>query len=207
MFLKAGTLKCARLGSRAVVVKPRRHKHHQNSTKRLKKREERMKFPAGEKKRAKFRAPPPFRPHPFGPLPLRAPTTRPAHHPPPNPPTTTRTKENGQMRSGQIRSNKIGQIRPNKVGQMRPVNFGQMWYCPNSDWANVAKEGWPNQVWPNAAPTLRDPHPPGPPPSGTPTLRDPRPPGPPPSGAPTLRGPHPPGPPFGAAQIVKPLKH
>ena len=55
-----------------------------------------------------------------------------AHHP---------TKEKiGQMRSGQIRSNKIGQIRPNKVGQMRPVKFGQMWY-------------WPNSVWPNAVAT------------------------------------------------------
>ena len=101
-------------------------------------REERMKFPVGERKKsAKFWAP-----HPPGP------TTRPAHHPPPpqRTPHLSTKKKNAQMRSGQIRSHNIGQIRPNTVGQMRPVKFGQMWYWPNSV--------WPNQVWPNAVATV-----------------------------------------------------
>ena len=124
-------------------------------------REERMKFPGREKKKARNFGPPTLRALPFRPT-FQGPTmttTRPAHDPPttqpaPDPPTTpttppphphnehpTTTPKNkiGQMRSGQIRSNKIGQIRPNKVGQMRPVNFGQMWYWPNSVWPNAAK--------------------------------------------------------------------
>ena len=83
--------------------------------------------------------PPPLRgPHLSGSPPLRVPTP-PGPHPSGSPPLRVPTNTIGQMRSGQIWSNKIGQIRPNQVGQMRPINFGQMWYWPNSVWPNAAK--------------------------------------------------------------------
>ena len=114
-------------------------------------REERMKFPAGERKKsAKFWAPPPFGPPPFGPHPS-APTPSGPHpfgpplfHPfgptpsGPHPWPTPKTK-NWPNAVWPKSVNKNCQIRPNKVGQMRPVNFGQMWYWPNSVWPIAAK--------------------------------------------------------------------
>ena len=115
-------------------------KHHQNSTRRPPEREERMKFPAGEKKKKReILGPHPSAPHPSGPPTLRAPNPSGPH--PSGPPTLRAPTKNkiGQIRFGQIWSTKIGQIRPNMDGQMRPVNFGQMWYWTNSVWPNTAK--------------------------------------------------------------------
>ena len=59
--LKSGTLKCARF-------RPRRFKHHQNSTRRPPRKEERKLWREREKKSAKYWARHPSGPHPSGPF-------------------------------------------------------------------------------------------------------------------------------------------
>ena len=107
-------------------------------------REERMKFPAGERKKsAKFWALP-SGPNPSGPTfsgfcpPLLRPPPFPSSHHAHRPNNTpTASQKFGQMRSGQIRSNKFGQIRLAKCGQLSLANcgIGQMRFGQ-----------WPNQV-------------------------------------------------------------
>ena len=75
----AGAVKCARLGSRAVVRELQTctfdgpgapNKHHQNSTRRPPERHKKSETVAGKgRKRAKFWAPHPSGPHPSGPHP------------------------------------------------------------------------------------------------------------------------------------------
>ena len=161
VFLKTGTLKCARLGSRIVVWNPggptrpgrRGFTRQPENSKRAHLSAPALQTPpkfhektprerttneisgGREQKKREILGSPPFVPPTLRALPLRAPPLR----------APTKNKI-GQMRSGQIRSTKIGQIRPNKDGQMRPVNFGQMWYWPSvvlakCDQIRMAKTG------------------------------------------------------------------
>ena len=133
-------------------MKPRRFKHHQNSTRKPPEREGKNEISGGRvQKKREILGPPPFGPptlraplflglgphpsgppllraptppgpHPSGPPPLRAPTP-PGPHPSGPPLLRAPTKNKiGQIRFGQIRPNKDGQ---NRFGQMRsrPVIF------------------------------------------------------------------------------------
>ena len=133
----------AHLKAQALQTPPKFHE-------KTPEKEEKNEFCGGRgKEKREILGPPPFGPppflgsgptlpgpHPSGPKPLHRWGPFPLGPPPPNPPTRPDhrrlKKKYGQIRSGQIRSNKIGQIRPNKVGQM--------WY-------------WPNLVWPIAVAT------------------------------------------------------
>ena len=113
----AGALKCARLGSQAVVCEPqpvwwgrwgftrqpespnvhisgpRHFKHHQNSTRRPPRERRKNEISGGrEKKKREILGPPPFSPHPFGPPPFGADLAK-----------------VGQSRFGQSPSNQDGQ--------------------------------------------------------------------------------------------------
>ena len=98
--------------SKRAHLRPRRFKHNQNSTRKPPEREERMRFPVGERKKsAKFWAP-----HPATPT-LRGPTLRSWFG-------QSRPIKVGQSRFGQSRSNKGGQIFLAKVG-LAKVGIGQ----------------------------------------------------------------------------------
>ena len=89
-------------------------------------REERMEFPAGEKKKREILGPPPFGPNPFG-------------SPPPDPPTTTKNNWPNAVWPNSVKKlAKFGQIRLAKCGQLSlakcgpgQMRFGQM--RPNKD--------------------------------------------------------------------------
>ena len=106
--------------------RPGLQKHYQNSTRKPPEREERMKFPVGERKKsAKFWALHPSGPHPSGPPPLRA-------------PPKTKLAKCGLAKFGQQKLAKFGQRRMAKCGQLTlakcgigQIRFGQM--RPNND--------------------------------------------------------------------------
>ena len=147
VFLKAGTLKCA--------FEAPAFKHHQNSTRRPRREGRQEENCGGEGKNAKFWAPHPSGPHFFwvrgptlwGPLhPSRTlrgsiflgsePHPSGPHHSLPHPP-----RQFGQLRSGQIRLNKL-----TKYGQIR---FGQVRSRPSCQLSKAKLKAAPTSATPS----------------------------------------------------------